>query len=386
MKAYYVVFTPFFPSEQNFAGSYIYDQVKAIQRLSPFEVIVLTTGSWTKASSYVYQGITVHQVKLLDLPSFVLPGLFNALNVKKILNRLRELTDNHLENIQFIHGHVTYPFGLLAIELAKKIGAKSIVQHHGFDVMGYTNGRFQNDFLRSLNKKWINKLHIPILNQADWNIGVSQKTLDRLHTIPDYQPTQELVLYNGVDPAKFYPIANLKDPAKFTIGCVGNFWEIKDQLTLIKAVANLVSDPNYANVQLKLIGNGATQNSCVAYVKKHQLEAHVVFFVPQDHTQMNAFYNSLDLFVLPSYDEAFGCVYTEAYACGLPFIGIEQQGIAELVLPENSVYQLVPAKNETALSEKIRYFYENSNFVPKLNQSILIDDLVKNFLNTISKE
>ncbi len=178
IKQFYVILTPFFPSEENFTGPFVYDQVKAIQHESDFDVIVIKTTNSGSDRSYDYNGIQVHQIKLLDIPSFLLPGLFSTLNVSKLTRKLIELTSNRLDSITFIHGHVTYPFGVLAVQLAKKIGTESIVQHHGFDVMGYTNGRFQNKWIRSINKYWINQFHVPLLNQANWNIGVSQKTLD----------------------------------------------------------------------------------------------------------------------------------------------------------------------------------------------------------------
>jgi glycosyltransferase involved in cell wall biosynthesis len=385
IKKYYITLTPFFPSPTNYAGSYVYDQVKAIQELSDFQVIVITPASSGKPVVYNYQGIIVHQVKMVDLPSFILPGLFNSINVKRILDKLIELTNKNLHDIQFIHGHVTYPFGILAVKLAQQIGAKSIVQHHGLDVMSYTNGRFQKGFIRAWNKKWIDKFHVPILNKANWNIGVSQKTLERLKGIPGYVPNKVYVLYNGVNTEKFYPIDGLKNKSKFTIGCVGNFWKTKDQLTLIKAVATLAIDFGLVNLELKLIGNGEMIDSCKKYVKQHKLGYLVTFFETQDHTQMNKFYNSLDLFVLPSYDEAFGCVYTEAYACGIPFIGVEGQGIEELVLPENKQYQLVKPKQVDELSEKIKYFYQNRDFNPNLNQSIALTDLIMGFLEMLNK-
>ena len=43
------------------------------------------------------------------------------------------------------------------------------------------------------------------------------------------------------------------------------------------------------------------------------------------HENLPSFYQSLDLFVLPSYYEAFGCVYAEAYSCGVPFIAVKNQ-------------------------------------------------------------
>jgi glycosyltransferase involved in cell wall biosynthesis len=385
MKEKYVVLTPFFPSEKDFSGVYIYDQVKAIECASNYDVIVIKLITSGIEDAYNYQGVSVHEVKLIDLPSFILPGLFNRLNYKRILDKLLMLLKDGLDHVRFIHGHVSYPCGVLTSLLAKKINAVSIIQHHGFDVMGYTNGRLQPYWFRQLNKKWIDKYHVPYLNQVDWNIGVSKKTLKVLHDINGYQPAKESVLYNGVDLNKFHPVLGLRNNDIFTIGCVGNFWVIKDQLTLIKAVQNLIVDNLFDNIRLKFIGDGETLLFCKAYVIEHNLSRNVVFLDTQDHTQLNIFYNTLNLFVLPSYYEAFGCVYTEAHACGVPFIGVEGQGIEELVLPENKQYQLVKPKQVDELSEKIKYFYQNRDFNPNLNQSIALTDLVKGFLEMLNK-
>ncbi|TDG37713.1 glycosyltransferase family 4 protein [Pedobacter changchengzhani] len=385
MKDFYITLTPFFPSPTNFTGSYIYDQVKAIQKERDFEVIVITPANGLKEESYQYQGVAVHQIKLLDLPSFILPGLFTGINYNRLLSKLKIFTHNQLQNIKFIHGHVTYPFGMLAVDLAKALGAKSIVQHHGFDVMGYTNGRLKQQWFKRLNQNWINKYHVPKLNQADWNVGVSQKTLDALHAVKGYQPTQEYVLYNGVDFRKFYPVEGLKDEKYFTIGCVGNFWAIKDQLTLIKAVEILLKENLTKRIRLKLIGTGATLAICTEYVERHSLSNHVQFLPTIDHTELNNFYNTLNLFVLPSYYEAFGCVYTEAYACGVPFIGVYGQGIEELILAKNISYQSIKPKQEHELAIKINYFCQHENFKPSLNRSIDITNLIAQFLSTINQ-
>ena len=37
---YYICITPFFPLENNWRGAYIFDQVKAIQRNSDYNVVV----------------------------------------------------------------------------------------------------------------------------------------------------------------------------------------------------------------------------------------------------------------------------------------------------------------------------------------------------------
>ena len=185
-----------------------------------------------------------------------------------------------------------------------------------------------------------------------------------------------------MDTTKFYPVKGLKDPDHFTIGCIGNFWEIKDQITLIKAVEKLIQiDMN--NLRVIFIGSGALLQKCKDYVAEHHLEKYFEFRAEIRHQDLCRFYNTLDLFVLPSYYEALGCVYTEAYACSVPFIGVEGQGIEELVLPENRQYQLIKPSDAKELSEKIAYFSNHRNFKPQLNRDIDINRLVKDFINTL---
>jgi len=385
IKQYYVVLTPFFPSEEDFTGPFIYDQVKALQNGSDYEVIVIKSTKSVTEQSYEYNGIRVHQIKIVDVPSFFLPGLFHKINTAKILKKLIELTKNRLDSIRFIHGHVSYPFGVLAVQLARKIGAQSIVQHHGFDVMGYTNGRFQNKWIRSINKYWINQCHVPILNQADWNIGVSKKTLDELHAISGYISTKEYVLYNGINKQKFYPIAGQKDLSKFTIGCVANFWEIKDQITLIKAVHELVKS-QYHSIRVFFVGTGAGLKQCQYYVKEHNLADNVFFMDTVPHHELLHFYNTLDLFVLPSYWEAFGCVYVEAHVCGVPFIAVQEQGISEIVKPIHADRQLIAKSDVNALQNNILYYYQHRSYFPELNIDYTIDVLIKAFLFAITEK
>ena len=70
---------------------------------------------------------------------------------------------------------------------------------------------------------------------------------------------------------------------------------------------------------------------CMNFIQKEGLNAYFEFHEEVMHEKLPEFYHSLDLFVLPSYFEAFGCVYAEAYCCGVPFIAVEGQGISEII-------------------------------------------------------
>jgi glycosyltransferase involved in cell wall biosynthesis len=193
------------------------------------------------------------------------------------------------------------------------------------------------------------------------------------------------VLYNGINNEKFYPIAGQRDLGKFTIGCVANFWEIKDQITLIKAVHELVK-AQYNSIRVFCIGTGATLKECQNFVIDNHLEENVFFLGTVQHHELLNFYNTLDLFVLPSYWEAFGCVYLEAHACGVPFIAVNGQGISEIVNPNHAQMQLINKSDITALQNNILYHYQNRTYFPDMTINYNIDILIQAFLLEITKE
>ena len=149
----------------------------------------------------------------------------------------------------------------------------------------------------------------------------------------------------------------MKKNEVFTIGCVANFWEIKDQITLIKAVEVLTKKG--IRVLLRLIGSGPTLESCKSYVLKNNLVDSIVFEKEIKNEKLNQFFNEIDLFVLPSYYEALGCVYLESWATNTPFIAIKEQGISEIIPKKYKEIMLASKSNVIELSSKISYFIEN---------------------------
>jgi len=370
-KGIYLIITPFFPTKESHNGSYIYDQINEIRNQSNFDIRVIKVVSLFSAEiDYVYDGFKVSILKMVDVPFFVFPGLLNVINKKKLLALLNQ---NKIDAIALVHGHVTYPSAFLSNCISEKFKCKSIVQHHGLDVLQLLNGR--NSFLRMLQRNYIIRNGIKQLNKIDLNLGVSNRVLSELNSFSSYSPKSEYVLYNGVDIEKFFPKEQINNDF-YTIGCVANFWEIKDHITLIKAVEQLISSGE--RIKLKLIGSGPTLAYCKSYVIKNSLSDNIIFLPEKEHSKLNDFYNSIDLFVMPSYYEALGCVYLEAWACNTPFVAIEGQGISEVVqFPE---LMLIKKQDIDGLHEKILYFM-NSNTEMIFDDNFSIKKTIANFLN-----
>ena len=368
-KDTYLVITPFFPSNDSFVGSYVFDQVNELRNQTNFNIeIVKVVSCFSSESDYEFNGFKVYVFKIFDFPYFILPGLFNSYNKRRFSIFLEK---KNITNVSFSHSHVSYPAAYLVEDLI----CKKITQHHGLDVLQLLNGR--SNLIKKLQKNYLIKRTIRQLNRVDLNIGVSELVLNQLREYPTYAPKGEIVLYNGVDTSKFYPLYFTKNEI-FTIGCVANFWEIKDQINLIKAVEAISVEGN--NILLRLIGSGIKLDECCNYVKEHNLESIISFESNKEHTELNVFYNEIDLFVLPSYYEALGCVYLESWATNTPFIGIEGQGISEL-MPDHEKGNLLAVKQSIdSLKEKILGEYNRRRIYPFVSKYD-IKNTIKEFVD-----
>ena len=264
--------------------------------------------------------------------------------------------------------------------LKKKISFFSIIQEHGLDV--YQKRHF-NFFQRIFYNVYFHPNSVKILNELDLVVGVSNKVLESLKKSKNYLPKRELVVYNGVDKSKFYKLTTKQNKNKFVIGCIGNFWITKGHKVLINAVDMLLKN-HFDNIEIKFVGKGKNLNYIKNYVKDLKLDNYINFKEYIEHHNLNQFYNSIDIFVLPSYYEALGCVYMEAWSTETPFIGVENQGISELLNADQKVKMLSKEKDAADLSKKILFFYNNRSYTNEFNSKFYLNNTIKNFLKNIN--
>ena len=115
-------------------------------------------------------------------------------------------------------------------------------------------------------------------------------------------------------------------------------------------------------------------------MKENNLSSFVIFEKERAHTEINKFYNEIDLFVLSSYFEASACVLMEAWATDTPILSIKKQGIAELI-PKHEVNNLlVNEKSPALLKEKILGEYQRKRKYP-FDAKYDIKNTISEFLN-----
>jgi len=372
----YIIISPFFPTNEGHVGSYVYDQAKTLSDITNYDVRVIKVVSmFSNEKDYTFKGIDVKIFKVLDIPFFIFPGVFDFINNSRIKRFFR--SNNLLSNLDVIHAHVCYPAAYLANAIESIVNVKTIAQHHGIDALQLLNGRFslltkiQNRFLKGRSLKQLNKIGL--------SVSVSKRVMKTLHEHKKYQPKDEYILYNGVDRTKFYNTNTLKNNEIYRIGCIANFWKIKDHINLIKAIKLIILD-GINNIELKLIGVGETLDLCKQFVIDHNLSSYIIFEKERPHTLINDFYNELDLFILPSYYEASACVLMEAWATDTPILSIKEQGIAELIPVNEKNNLLADKKSPESLKEKIIGEYNRKRSYP-FNDNYNIKNTIKQFIN-----
>ena len=382
MKVYLVI-TPFFPEHGNFRGPYILDQVRALKKKTNFEIIIFKPVSFLskKTLDYEYEGFKVYRIKDYTTPSFIYPNKYtDFLSSKSLIEKLKKLNIN-INDIAFCHCHVNENVKFTLLLKKYNPNVKIISQHHGFDIFGKDNGVFSNT-------QWHNKLCVSygrsLCRYVDLHIGVSYKTLQFLKEEANDVVKDSYVLYNGVDVNIFKPNVNKTQNKIFIIGCIANFWPLKDHLTLIKAI-EILYKKNITNIKVLFIGSGETMPFCKQYIGEHKLTHLFEFINEMMHENLPSFYQSLDLFVLPSYYEAFGCVYAEAYSCGVPFIAVKNQGISEIISEECKEDFLIDKGDEKMLSDLIlKQMNSKSSYLPKLTIDLNINSLIQGLINKLN--
>ena len=375
----YFFITPFFPNKNSHVGSYLLDQAKEINKQIKSRVFVIVVEDFfNKSIDYKIEGIQCYTFKKLDFPSFFLPGFFQKINNRRFSKFLKE-KQLIINDSSVVHGHINYPSLPFLSFLKKKFKCKTILQHHGLDVLQFETGRL-NIFKKFRNNLIKNKF-IKELKFIDLHLGVSQLVLKKLYDIDKSIETNSYTLYNGVDTKKFYPIK--KTHGIFKIGCIANFWKLKDQITLIKSLHQLHKQ-NINDWCCEFVGNGPTIQFCIDYVNKNNIP-NIKFTDKISHKDLNIFYNNLSLFVLPSYYEALGCVYLESWATNTPFIAIKEQGIEEILNDNLKQKFLIEKGDYLSLAKNINNLknnYESITFDSKYD----IENTISNFLYFIKNK
>lgn len=218
---------------------------------------------------------------------------------------------------------------------------------HGWDMANLSGGNRRHLWLRRLIRPFVQQyiaLSRDLQGYLERSVGVAA---DRLTQI-----------YNGVDDSRFSPggkpVNDLPWPEGdvFVFGTVGRLQAVKDQLTLVRAFAQL--QLNHAaeatRARLVIVGDGPQLSPLQQEIQQAGLGDKVWLAGSRD--DIPELMRSMNVFVLPSLSEGISNTILEAMACGLPVIATQVGGNPELIIA-GETGSLVPAADYQQLTQEM---------------------------------
>lgn len=258
------------------------------------------------------------------------------------------LAKNQYDVVSFHFGNIA-PFSTIC-KTCKKIGTKSVMHFHGLNVWKDYYKSFKGrvyEYYYSIRKKIF-------LNEVDAIVGVSELVCEKIaERVLDNKIYK---VYNGVNLELFSESDEIKDNHTFRIICVANLIKIKGQIYLLEAAARCLRK-GYG-LEMIFVGDGPDKEKLMKRAKDLAIEQQVTFLGTLKYEEVAKELKKSNLFILPSYFEAFGCVYAEAMSSGVVTCGCYNNGAEEIILHNTDGF-LVREKNVDDIENVIIQVMEN---------------------------
>jgi len=271
-------------------------------------------------------------------------------------------------------------------------GKKVPVLAYAFQNISFSSPPFIFEFSARFFRRIIYKIFYPLIfwyHKKNLN-GVTGSNREALLNVKNLNPDiPARLIFWGVDLKKFF-LKNrdaCRDKLEISkdIKLLGYIGRIIEEKGLDKLVLAVKDD----NCHLLFVGDGDYKSKLVKIVDFFGIKNKVFFYKNANHSGLVDFYNSLDVFVLPSetilqWKEQYGRVLIEAMACGLPVVGSSSGAIPEvlegypkgLIFKEGDVDDLVEKIKE---AENLRFpeNFDLDNFLYKFG----VENFVKEHIN-----
>ncbi len=272
----------------------------------------------------------------LQVPSFFLSELFNAIKIVKV------------HDISVIHSHWLLPQGLVGVICKKIFNIPLIISCYGTDVL--VLNRFE----------YTKKIAAYILNNSDRILTESSFTKSILPINKEIIEQKVSVIPMGVDREKFnqqnHNDLKIKFDADHIIFSLGRLVERKGINYLICAMKRVIIE--FPRAKLIIGGTGPELENLKNLAEYLDIINSVIFAGFISDSDLPSYYKSSDAFVLPSITvqygdiEGQGIVLLEAMACGTPVIGTNVGGIASIITNNYNGF-LINEKSPEELADRI---------------------------------
>ncbi len=256
--------------------------------------------------------------------------------------------------------HVHYPWAAsILVTVNRALRYKMVYTAH----IGEERVTLRLEPVRELSWARLFSPHLYLIRRVRRAILLNEDLRSRLVSFKGFAPEKLVTLYQGADTELFRPDTNTDEvkekyglEGKVTVLFAGTIIPRKGVWYLVKAVQEVVRA--HPNVLLLLAGdlklNEGYSAQIAQLIDRSGLKDHARLLGHQGMSELRKLYAVSDIFVLPSLEEGFGLVLSEAMACGKPLIGSNVGGIRAQVRDGWNGFLVEPG-NEGQLAEKIGY-------------------------------
>jgi teichuronic acid biosynthesis glycosyltransferase TuaC len=282
----------------------------------------------------VLDGVPVRYVRFLSPPrplSYASWGRWAARPLGRALDRVWEEG-----SLDLIHAHYAVPAGDAALRWLRARGRRIplVVSVHGGD-LSYVAARSEH------GRRTVAR----VLSAADAVVANSQVTRRGIEELAG-SLARLRVIHPGADAAP----AGAERHADPTLVTVAHLEPHKNQASVIRALAALAG--RHPRLRYELIGKGPDRQSLEELARSLGVGHRVAFRGAMPHDTALAELARCHVHVMPSIHDAFGVAHVEAMAAGLPTIGGEGTGAADIAGAGEGMV-LVPPGDVTALARAI---------------------------------
>lgn len=243
------------------------------------------------------------------------------------------------QKIDFIYNTAWFPCGIISLVVHFLFGTPYYIAAFASEILD------DEITLKRKIKKKLRRLKNVILKNADLVFPVSNFTKQKL--IEMSVPLGKIVVIpGGVEHEQFHPKVDtvfIKQryalEGKKIILTVARLDKHKGHEFILRALSHGILE-KFPNMVYIIVGDGPEKNNLESLVRNLDLSRNVIFTGFVENSELPAFYNSCDVFVMPSWEipgrtdliEGFGIAYLEANACGKPVIGGRSGGVSDAIV------------------------------------------------------
>ncbi len=322
--------TPWFPARPGAqSGNFILDSVSALAAEGHYLKVLVCTAWQPWGAGWLHEdfgrpglqphshdpALGVEKVSYLSIPRNYCRMLSRWLFKQRVQTALQQAIRTFQPDVLIAH---TEQAGALAVTVAAASGLPTVIVLHGINPSPRLNTVAELALLRAT---LCSAQRVVLVGEPLWQhfARIAGRT-EHFRIVPNgFRPPA---------PAQIRTVAPWPSCLRFI--SVSNLHEGKGIDLTLRALGKL-QQQGHGNWHYTIVGSGAERPLLQTLVAGLGIVDKVRFAGAVDHDQVYALLAQADVFVLPSWREAFGVAWLEAMACGLLAIGVRGQGPAAYI-------------------------------------------------------